>query len=361
MRILGFIRIPVLVSAIVLMNMLLPTANADTISEKREQASQIEAQLKANQAELASLTAAFSSRQSSLASVQAAISQNETRLEQAQSDLEYYRGVLNDRLVSMYKNGDSNAIEVILESRSLEDLLYSSEFMSRIGSGDASNVQNVSDLLSEIEQRRRELDFQRADFQAQMDGLRVQQDRIQAKLGDQESILKGINAEIAEMIGRNAGGGTNAGGGNGGNSSGGTGNPGNWVAGPVEGKYFPVAGAHSFTNDWGAPRVVGATHKGTDIMSRYGTPLVAITGGTVQQRSQKNAGLYIALSGDDGTLYYYMHMSEFAASGRVEAGQLIGYVGDSGNAKGTPHCHFEVHPGNGGPVNPYPLLVTLDG
>ena len=107
--------------------------------------------------------------------------------------------------------------------------------------------------------------------------------------------------------------------------------------------------------------MVGATHKGTDIMASRGIPLVAVTSGTVTQNSQKNAGNYIILRGDNGDSYYYMHMDSFAASGRVSAGQVVGYVGDTGNAKGTPHCHFEWHPGGGGPVNPYPLLRAIEG
>ena len=130
--------------------------------------------------------------------------------------------------------------------------------------------------------------------------------------------------------------------------------------GPVNGLYFPVAGPHSFVNDWGAPRSGGRRHKGCDVMADYGTPCVAITSGRVVQRSGGNAGLYIFLYGDNGHLYYYMHLQGYAASGRVSAGQVVGYVGDTGNARGCPHLHFEWHPNGGAAVNPYPLLVALD-
>ncbi len=275
--------------------------------------------------------------------METAIDQNQVKLEQAQAELAADMQILNTRLVNMYKNGESSAVEVMLESQTFEDFLYSRDFMTRIGSMDSDNVGQVQALLSDIAERKAALDFQRADAAARVSTLQSQTASIQAKLSEQTSILAGIDSEIANLIGVSYGGGG-----------------GGWTVGPVNGKYFPVAGPHSFSNDWGAPRSVGRTHKGCDIMANYGVPCVAVTGGYVSQYSQGNAGNYVGLSGDDGTLYYYMHLQSYGKSGRVEAGDVVGYVGDTGNAKGCPHCHFEVHPGHGGPVNPYPLLVALD-
>ncbi len=124
---------------------------------------------------------------------------------------------------------------------------------------------------------------------------------------------------------------------------------------PGPGWLCPVQrGRVDFADGWGHPRPGGRRHVGTDVFAFRGTPVVASVSGTLEHASGRRAGLAYRLRGDDGNTYYGAHLHTLVARrGRINRGALIGTVGSTGNAQGTtPHLHFEIHPGRGGPVNP---------
>jgi murein DD-endopeptidase MepM/ murein hydrolase activator NlpD len=139
----------------------------------------------------------------------------------------------------------------------------------------------------------------------------------------------------------------------------------------IHGFVFPVDEPHTFGDSFGAPRMTGTeyehAHQGTDIMAPAGTRLLACERGVVTQMgTDVLGGIKLWLKGESGTFYYYAHLSAFEPGivdgTLVEAGQVVGYVGDTGNAKGgAPHLHYEIHPDGGPAVNPYPLLAVVDG
>lgn len=139
----------------------------------------------------------------------------------------------------------------------------------------------------------------------------------------------------------------------------------------IGGFVFPVAGDVEFIDSWGYPRMTGTAsehwHQGTDVFAQYGTPLIAAENGVLERVGVGSlGGNKLWVRGESGVEYYYAHLAAFApgvADGRpVRAGEVVGYVGDTGNARGTsPHLHFEIHPGGVGPINPYPVLKAAYG
>jgi hypothetical protein len=142
---------------------------------------------------------------------------------------------------------------------------------------------------------------------------------------------------------------------------------------------FPVLGEVSFTDDFGQPRP-GGTHQANDLIAPKKAIAVAAESGKVEfWTTSANAGCMLYLYGDSGTTYLYIHLNNDVGMGndnkgkcvpgtayatglrtgdRVEAGEPIGYVGDSGDANGIhAHLHFEVHPRGGKAVSPYPFLL----
>lgn len=92
------------------------------------------------------------------------------------------------------------------------------------------------------------------------------------------------------------------------------------------------------------------------MMSPFATPLVAVVAGSVLMKTNAAGGNVIWLTGADGNKYYYAHLSSWEGSSRgVGAGEVIGYVGATGNTSAN-HLHFEIHPGGGSAVNPYPTV-----
>lgn len=121
----------------------------------------------------------------------------------------------------------------------------------------------------------------------------------------------------------------------------------------------PVPG-QGLTDTWGAARSQGRTHEGIDIFAPRGTPIQSTTQGIVSKVGNNNlGGRVVVVVGPGGAGHYYAHLEDYAdiaPNDWVEAGDVIGYVGDSGNAKGTPpHLHYGIYI-NGSAVNPYPLI-----
>src|SRR3954469_25141441 len=141
---------------------------------------------------------------------------------------------------------------------------------------------------------------------------------------------------------------------------------------------FPVVRKVQYIDDFGAPRGGGA-HQGNDLMAAKKSPAVAAEAGKVKYwTTSRTAGCMLYLYGASGTTYLYIHLNNdltmrndnkgkcvagtayakgLKDGAKVTAGQMIGFVGDSGDANGiASHLHFEVHPGGSAAVSPYTYL-----
>lgn len=144
---------------------------------------------------------------------------------------------------------------------------------------------------------------------------------------------------------------------------------------PVDSSTCPIplkkgTGGFRYSNDYGAGRNGGRTHKGIDLFAPSGTPIVAIESGMASQSSQNLGGKVTRLIGDSGTYYYHAHLSNWPAklkgtslsnAVRVERGEIIGFVGNTGNARSTPpHLHLGIKPNGFGSskawTNPFSYL-----
>ncbi|MBI4261875.1 MAG: M23 family metallopeptidase, partial [Actinobacteria bacterium] len=120
----------------------------------------------------------------------------------------------------------------------------------------------------------------------------------------------------------------------------------------------PVYGQGYYTSSFGAyrPGPPPHPHAGNDIMVPYGTPIVAPFDGVAVAVQSSLGGLGVKVFGRDGYVYN-AHLSAYGKLGPVSIGDVVGFVGNTGNAQLTaPHDHFEWHPGNGPAVDPFPLL-----
>lgn len=127
--------------------------------------------------------------------------------------------------------------------------------------------------------------------------------------------------------------------------------------------HFPVGGQADFRDDWWEPRFTPTfhLHQGTDIFAAEGTPVRAPADGVLRQANEAVGGLSAYVTTPDGTFLYMAHLSAFApdqTTGQtVHAGDVVGFVGATGDAQGgPPHCHFEVHPRGGTATDPKPIL-----
>ncbi|MBN2847150.1 MAG: peptidoglycan DD-metalloendopeptidase family protein [Coriobacteriia bacterium] len=326
------------------LTLILSLALSSAAFAAQSEVQKLQAQIKDLQNQVERAGNAYSDAYWALDQTRAELAKVDQEIEVTQAELAGANGRLSERAAEMYRAGGADYLGILLSSDDFDDMLLRLEYVQRVGRQDAVTIAEVERLQAELQERRGRLDALKEEQANEAAALKKEAERIESQLKAQQAkyteLKKKLDAAIAAEKAKT--GTTTA------------------KAGP-NGMVFPVAGPNYYNDTWGAARSGGRTHKGTDIMAANGTPCVAVLSGTVRSKYNALGGKTIWLTADNGWAFYYAHLDSYAVtSGRVRAGQVIGYVGSTGNASASaPHLHFEIHPNGGAAVNPYPYLRQM--
>ncbi len=347
--------------------MLAPAASAQSEKEVQEaNAARDEAyaRLVAVRDEVDAALGAYDDIRSQIFDVEYQLERLSSRINRDQTEANLLHETARQVLVRAYVNRTPDAVDVALQADTIQDMVTRRSLVDRANEVNARSLDRLQAVSRELDrlsgrlgEDREALDALRAEAQAALDQINFLLQRAQDELNrtdaaaqeakqlwEQELARRRAEAERKRREAATK------------KSSGG--------ARTIGGLICPQATPMWFRNDWGNPRSGGRTHKGTDIFGARGGKVFAVVGGTLRTRTGGLGGIALWLRGDDGHSYYFAHLDSWASGvrtgTRVSQGAVIGYVGNTGNARGgAHHTHFEIHPNGGAAINPYWTLAQV--
>ncbi len=303
-----------------------------------------------------------------------------SKLEKAVAEYSDNIDSLEDRakaiVLEAYTSGGRNMATTAFSANDIQDLITSQALFDAATTRDLSQLDQLSAVSRQMDRLNADLDAKRAEVEelkaeqedvvAQLEKERARADKLHAeakkKYADTYKRYKAEQARraaaAAAAAAAKAAAAARAAAARSSGSSGSSGRSGGSVAPAVSGVNCPLPNGSSFIDTWGYARSGGRTHKGTDMIAARGSTVVAMRGGTVRLNWHSLGGRQVYVYGTDGITYYYAHLSGYPSglsNGQtVKQGQVIGYVGSTGNAT-TNVLHLGMIIG-GRYVNPY---VTL--
>ena len=296
----------------------------DRLDEARTQATDVAGKISATQTEEAQL--------------EGEIEQAEQEVPALEARAEALRVTVKDRAVQLYVGHDQR-MDGVLQTDGVLDGTRAAHLTGAIADHDHDLAAQLKATAQQIEDHEAQLSARRADLQQTSDSLAPLQDQLNKQLAVATAAYDKVKfaVDFLRAAGTDTGIQTGA-------------------------SRCPVDGFVVFTDDFGQPRPGNTVHEGIDMPALTDTPVVAVVAGVMRHDDGGAGGHGAWLTGVDGFSYYYAHFSHYEGDDRiVAAGDVIGYVGMTGDATG-PHLHFEVHPGVPGAapgVDGYPLLLVL--
>ncbi len=334
------------------------------LEEAKERRAAVEARLATEAGDLEGLA-------EQVAEAEQAVAEVDARDAELRGELDAVAGALAERSRAAFMRGEQTALHVLVSARDLNDVAEGAALLESLALRDRASLETAEALRVELAANREvraerldELSALEADLEQRVEQLMADLDQLQAdeeRFGDELAAereaarRRAAEEERRRRAAAEAAAAASA--------------PASSAPAPVAsgGLACPVGNPVAFTDTWGAPRSGGRSHQGVDMMARHGTPVYAITSGRITRLKNSGlGGISLWMYGDDNNEYYYTHLQGYASGTstgkRVAAGDLIAYVGSTGNASSSaPHLHFEVHPGGGSAVNPYPYAARACG
>ena len=317
--------------------------------------------------------------ENNISSKQKSIDETAVKLEEAQKTEKKQYASMKMRIKYMYEKGDSSYLNLLLEARSLSELLNRAEYVSKISEYDRKMLDQYVATKESIADSKKKLETEKAELQEMKTQTEAKQDSVQLLLNEKNKELQNVNAQIkaqeakiaqmeaeikkkeaeeaakkaAEEAARKA---AAAGKTNNSTAKGNTGSTTTTSTGSSSLRW-PCPASGRITSGFGKRKspTAGASsnHKGIDISASTGSSIVAAAGGTVSIATYSySAGNYVVVNHGNGLSTVYMHCSQLlvSAGDTVKAGQTIAKVGSTGYSTGS-HLHFAVRK-NGSYVNP---------
>jgi murein DD-endopeptidase MepM/ murein hydrolase activator NlpD len=253
---------------------------------------------------------------------------------------------IDARARAAYESGGAGALQLLLTSATFDQFADRVEFLGSLAQSDGDLLTRATTTREQLRRYKADLSALAAQQARELTELARQKDAIAAKFSEARSVVRSLRKKLRRELAATAPIGT-------------------VVVGRGALKACPVGRPRAFVDDFGDPRPGGRIHLGIDMLAPYGTPVFAAQSGRFQSDYNSLGGISALLYADNGDFTYYAHLSSYAGVGsgsHVAAGTMIGHVGNSGDASGGPyHLHFEYHPGGGGAVDPYRLLLGVCG